>query len=58
MDYEYELIQGGIVVASVTAPCEEDALREIMHYAMVYAQDGPCMVRPTPTPSAENGESG
>lgn len=43
-EFSYELVQGGIVVAKVTAPCAEDGLREIMHYAMMYAQDGPVAV--------------
>lgn len=43
--YSFELVQGGIVVASVDAPTLDEARREIMHYAMVYAQDGPCSIR-------------
>lgn len=56
--YSFELWQGGIMVASVDSPGLEDARREIMHYAMVYARDGECQIRgadvaslmPEPTP--------
>ena len=36
----YDLEQGGIIVASVDAPTEEQALKEISHYALIYSQDG------------------
>lgn len=39
-----ELYQGGQMVAAVDAP-KSDALREIRHYAMMYAQDGPCTIK-------------
>jgi hypothetical protein len=41
----YEVVQGGMVVASVTAPDLETATREAYHYAMMYRQDAPCIVR-------------
>lgn len=44
-DYEFELWQGGIVVASVSAPSREEAEDEINHYAMMYRQDGPVEIR-------------
>lgn len=40
---EYRLIQGGIEVASVCGP-SEDARREIVHYAMMYVEDGPVRI--------------
>mgnify|MGYP000447632108 CR=1 FL=1 len=40
---EYRLIQDGVEVASVYGP-SGDARREIVHYAMVYAQDGPVQI--------------
>lgn len=42
--YGYKLIQGGIVVAQVEASTDEEANREINHYAMMYAQDGPVKI--------------
>jgi hypothetical protein len=43
--YQFQLWQSGIEVASVDAPDLASAQREIMHYAMMYAQDGPCEIR-------------
>lgn len=43
--YTAKLLQGGIVVAEVSAPTIEQAEREIVHYAMMYAQDGPVIVK-------------
>jgi hypothetical protein len=40
-----ELWQDGKMVAVVECDDEETTKREIMHYAMVYAQDGPVDVR-------------
>lgn len=36
----YDLEQDGIIVASVDAPTEEQAQKEIGHYALMYSQDG------------------
>ena len=45
--YEFEVWQEGMVVATTSAADEDTALREAMHYAMMYAQDGPAVeVRP------------
>ena len=41
---EYRLIQGGQSVAGVDGP-DDDALREIRHYAAVYSQDGPVKIQ-------------
>jgi len=41
--YEFEVWQGDEMVASASGP-REDALREAMHYAVQYAQDGPVRV--------------
>lgn len=43
--HRFSLWQDGIEVASVDAPDLASAQREIMHYAMMYAQDGPCEIR-------------
>jgi hypothetical protein len=44
-EYAFELIQDGIVVASVFGPDRDRCFAEIMHYAQQYAQDGACIVR-------------
>lgn len=41
----FELLHGGITVASVSGFDRRQCFSEIMHYAMMYAQDGPCVVR-------------
>lgn len=38
--YIAQLKQGGIIVAEVDAPTEEEAIKEMQHYAMMYCQDG------------------
>lgn len=43
--YCYEVIQGGVVVASVEGDDHNQVRSEILHYARQYAQDGPCIVR-------------
>jgi len=40
-----ELWQDGIRVAKVEGPTEASVDREIQHYAMVYAQDGPVEIK-------------
>lgn len=47
-EYEYEVIQDGIVVASAWGRDKQRVLSEAMHYAMMYAQDGPVEVRMKP----------
>ena len=37
--YIAQLKQGGIIVAEVDAPTEEEAIKEMQHYAMMYSQD-------------------
>lgn len=45
--FEFEVWQEGMVVATTSAANADTALREAMHYAMMYAQDGPPVeVRP------------
>ena len=44
LDHIFNLRQDGMIVASVSGPDREQALREIMHYALVYSEDGPCTV--------------
>jgi hypothetical protein len=41
----YDLLQEGVVVASVSSNNKENALKEIWHYALVYLQDGPVTIR-------------
>lgn len=49
--FEFEVVQNGAVVASAGAASEDAARREAIHYAMMYAQDGPpCIVRRLPAP--------
>ena len=43
--YRAQCIQGGIVVAEVSAPSFAQAEREIMHYASMYVFDGPVLVK-------------
>lgn len=43
--HRYQLWQDGIEVAGVDAPNLDSARREIMHYAMVYGQDGPVEIK-------------
>lgn len=44
-EYEFELWQDGMMVAEVAGDDLNSCRREIMHYAMMYAQDGPCQIR-------------
>ena len=44
-DYAYGLFQDGLMVAAVYCDQQEDAEREIAHYAMIYGQDGPVEIR-------------
>lgn len=54
--FEFDVWQEGGVVASVSAASEDAALREAMHLAMMYAQDGPPVeVRPA-QPQEPNNE--
>ena len=41
---EYRLIQNGRTVAGVDGP-DDQARREIKHYAAVYSQDGPVHIQ-------------
>ena len=43
--YNYNLIQNGMIVASVSSASFKDAEREIQHYALLYAEDGPVRIR-------------
>ena len=54
---KFELVQRGIIVASAHGEDVEALRREIMHYAMMYAQDGPCTVSgPLPDDDEESDE--
>lgn len=39
--WEFEVHQGGMVVAAGEAPDRDTAIREAGHYTMMYGQDGP-----------------
>lgn len=43
--YAFEIWQGGMVVATGLGPDLEAVRREAMHYAMIYGQDGPVVLR-------------
>lgn len=43
--YEFEIWQGGMVVASVSSPDLASACREALHYAFVYGQDGDVQIK-------------
>lgn len=43
--YSAKLIQDGIEVAGVSGPDKEAVQREIVHYAMMYGQDGPVTIK-------------
>lgn len=45
-DFKYELWQDGLMVACVYAAEKADAQKEIQHYAMMYRQDGPVVIKP------------
>jgi hypothetical protein len=52
MLYEFEIWQGGTMVASGSGNDREQVHQEAMHYASVYLQDGPVEVHETgPKPS-------
>lgn len=40
-DFNFEVWQDGLPVAEVNGNDRADALREILHYAAMYGQDGP-----------------
>jgi hypothetical protein len=44
MKYRGRIIQDGMPVAWAEADNEADMLREMMHYASVYQQDGPVQI--------------
>lgn len=41
----FEVWQGDLRVVEGEAPTEDEAQREGMHYAMMYAKDGPVLYR-------------
>ncbi len=44
-EYEFELYQDGIMVAGGSGTVLADVRREALHYASVYAQDGPVKLK-------------
>lgn len=44
MEYEFEILQDGMVVASGSCANRDRAIAEAHHYAMMYGQDGPVEV--------------
>ena len=53
-NWKGSVTQSGVVVASVIGRDREQVERETMHYALIYAQDGPVTVKingkPVPAP--------
>jgi hypothetical protein len=47
-EYEYQVVQDGVVVASAWGRDREQALTEAAHYAALYAMDGPVQLRLKP----------
>lgn len=43
--YRFQIWQGGMVVAEGSGGDSAAVRREAMHYAMMYAQDGPVQIR-------------
>lgn len=44
-DYRFEVWQDGLLVAECVGADYEAVRRDAMHYALVYAQDGPVIVK-------------
>jgi hypothetical protein len=44
-EFEFGVFQGGIMVASAGSRNRDEAFKEAMHYAAIYSQDGPVIVR-------------
>lgn len=42
--FRANLIQEGVIVASVDAASQQECEREIRHYALIYGQDGPVRI--------------
>lgn len=49
MGWEFSIEQGGLTVAEGSGPDLDSVRREAFHYAMQYAQDGPLILRLSPT---------
>ncbi len=43
--YKFSLFQDGVMVVGVEAKNIEAALKEIQHYALIYLQDGPVVIK-------------
>jgi len=43
--YRFQLWQDGMLVAAVDCADRKSAMKEIMHYAAIYEQDGPVKIR-------------
>ncbi|HSV24659.1 MAG TPA: hypothetical protein VLJ17_16725 [Xanthobacteraceae bacterium] len=52
-EYELEVWQSGLMVASVHGPDFDFVHGEAMHYALQYAQDGPVEIRGIPADKFE-----
>lgn len=45
MKYKYQLFQHGVMVAQIESASEQQAEKEINHYAIMYCQDGPVQIK-------------
>lgn len=44
-EYEFVLFQDGLEVVGVSAGTEEEALREVWHYTLLYLQEGSVTIK-------------
>lgn len=52
--YSFEIVQGGVVVVEGDGDNLDDVRREMLHYAMMYVQDGPITIKGSPELAPEN----
>lgn len=56
--YTFEIVQGGIAVVIGGGDNLDDVRREMVHYAMMYVQDGPITIKGSPELAPEKVLSG
>jgi hypothetical protein len=54
-EYHFEIVQGGLVVAEGSGADLDNLRFEMLHYAMVYVQDGPVLLKGSPELMPELG---